>query len=143
MILPRHCAPQEHISLALPIITVKKAFALILLLAFGVQSFSQGIVVINFYAHRAAISRNQCENRFRPMLHCNGKCILAKRLKAQEKKEQQQPELKLSAKTEVISSRSFFTTSISIPVSHRHFYPATDEHIQAGEPSTVFHPPGQ
>jgi hypothetical protein len=49
------------------------------------------------------------------MLHCNGKCQLAKKLKQQEKKEQQNPELKLENKNEIFSSRSFFSLLIQSP----------------------------
>ena len=48
------------------------------------------------------------------MLHCNGKCVLAKKLKQEEKKDQQNPERKLENRTE-----AFFSShvEIEIPVS--------------------------
>ena len=91
---------------------MKRILALLLLLSFAAQSFSQGVVLLNFYINRAYIAANKCENRYRPMLHCNGNCILAKRMKQQEQNEKKNPELKMQAKYEVVSSRSFFTAQL-------------------------------
>lgn len=120
---------------------VKRLLTLILLLAFSAQSFSQGILLLNFYFHRAYIAKNQCENRFRPMLHCNGKCVLAKKLKQQEKKEQQNPELKLQGKAEVVSSRSFFITQIVLPENSSPYHAALKTAATTDRSSAIFHPP--
>ncbi len=37
-----------------------------------------------YNANKAYIARVLCENRDRPQLHCDGKCYLAKKLKAQQ-----------------------------------------------------------
>jgi hypothetical protein len=120
---------------------MKKIAALLLLLAFTAQTFSRSIVIFNFYIHQSYIAANQCENRYRPMLHCDGKCQLAKKLKNQEKKEQQNPELKLENKNEVISSRSFFMIDLATPAPcYSHYF-----NFYAAKPVdrsfTVFHPP--
>ncbi len=120
---------------------MKKIVALLLLLAFAAQTFSQVITLVHFYINQKYIAANQCENRFRPMLHCDGKCVLAKKLKQQEKNESQIPEKKLQGKEEVVSSRSFFTTHIISPISfyiHQAFFAAA-ETIDRSSP--VFHPP--
>lgn len=60
----------------------------------------------NYFTNTEAFAKN-CVNKARPLLHCNGKCQLAKKLREEEKKEQQTPERKAS-KDEVVSSKSFF-----------------------------------
>lgn len=52
--------------------------------------FAQGIIVVRYYANKAFIARELCENRSKPMLNCNGQCVLAKKLKAQEKQQEEQ-----------------------------------------------------
>jgi hypothetical protein len=120
---------------------MKKLAALLLILAFGAQSFSQGIMLLDFYINQSYIAANKCVNRYRPMLHCNGQCQLAKKIKQQEQKEQQNPELKLTYKNEVISSRSFFTSaSLPLPVFHQS-YPTDPGSRTTDRSFAVFHPP--
>jgi hypothetical protein len=51
------------------------------------QTFSQVVIVAQYYAQKDFIARNLCENRSKPQLHCNGKCCLRKKL-AKEGREQ-------------------------------------------------------
>jgi hypothetical protein len=120
---------------------MKKIAALFLLMAFSAQAFSQVIVILNFYIHQSSIAATQCENRYRPMLHCNGKCQLAKKLKQQEKKEQQNPELKLENKNEIFSSRSFFMIRVQIPTCYLAAYPDFSETKPIDRSLPIFHPP--
>ena len=75
------------------------------------------------------------------MLHCDGKCVLAKRLKQQENKEQQNPELKLSAKNEVLSSRSFFISPFfTQPLLNKNYFISSDNRT-INMAFTICHPP--
>ena len=120
----------------------RKCTALVFLLAFTAQCFSQGIALVQFYVQRAYISKTQCINKFRPMLHCDGKCALARQLKQQEKKENQNPELRPEAKNEVLSSRSFFSTSPVCIVSTQQQYFSFSDNRTVDQPEEFFHPPG-
>jgi len=95
--------------------------------------------VLSFYANRARYAR-VCENRTMPFLHCNGKCQLAKKLRQEEKKDQQNPERKLENKNEVIffseTSNHFFSFSIH---GHDCFSQPVKKVIDLSFP--VFHPP--
>jgi hypothetical protein len=120
---------------------MKKIAALFLLFAFAALTFDQAVIVFNFYIHRSYIAATQCENRDRPILHCGGKCQLIKKLKQEEKKDQQNPERKIENKNEVVSSKSFFTSALlTSAISH----PC---HIISSDSGTidrsfvVFHPP--
>ena len=51
------------------------------------QTFSKWIVILDYNINKAYIAKNLCENRKIPKMHCNGQCILMKKIKAQEKQE--------------------------------------------------------
>lgn len=75
------------------------------------------------------------------MLHCDGKCVLAKKLKQEESKGQQNPELKLSIKNEVLSSKSFFLYPfLQEQASTKNYFIVSDNRTFDSSPS-IFHPP--
>lgn len=90
-------------------IMLKQITALILLLAFGFQTFSKAFIVVDYYTNTSLFAKN-CENKDRPQLQCKGKCQMLKKLKQEEKKEEQNPDRKGEHKNEIpLSSKSFFT----------------------------------
>jgi hypothetical protein len=74
------------------------------------------------------------------MLHCNGKCVLAKKLRQEERKDQQNPERKLENKVETFCCSDM---TIDIPVfSTTRLYHSTYQEIRLTDLSfPVFHPP--
>jgi hypothetical protein len=121
---------------------IRKIFTFIFLIAFAVHTFSKVVVVFGFYANQKTIAATLCENKDKPLLHCDGKCVLAKKIQQTQNKEQQQPESKASNKPTELSSRSFYST-MSWPAltgAKNSF-----GHEPAGKPVhrsfTVFHPP--
>lgn len=96
--------------------TVQRIVAFILAISFLGQTFNQGWYYLGYLVQQKEYMK-RCENKARPQLHCNGKCQLMKKILEQEKKEQgQAPELKLAAKVDALSSKSFFpvyTTPVS------------------------------
>jgi len=119
---------------------LRQIAATILLLAFSVQTFSNPLIMLGYYANTAAYAKN-CENKARPKMHCNGKCQLMKKMQQEEKKDQQYPERKTEGKAEVLSSKSFFA-SLVIPVlilKELFVNPQTDRPVD--RTLSVFHPP--
>lgn len=51
-------------------------------------------VMLDFYLNQQYIAKNLCVNRDKPSLHCNGKCHLNKKLKEEDKRDQDNPERK-------------------------------------------------
>lgn len=120
----------------------RKVLALVLLLVFAVSTFTRVFRVADYYVNTAAYSIN-CVNKAKPKLQCNGKCQMMKKLKQDEQKEQQNPDSKSSAKSETLSSRSFYQQHINaLEPLIQHFQLA----IAMGKPKDstipVFHPPG-
>jgi len=115
----------------------------ILILLVMTQTFSHWFVVMSFKLNQDYIAKNICENRFRPKMHCNGNCVLMKKLKQQEKEEQKNPvTLKLEVSTVIISSRSFFTVSLAdFPKDIPHTYTIRSDSKEIRMPRSFFHPP--
>ncbi len=44
------------------------------------QAFNKVGILVSYQINKEYISKNLCENRDKPLLHCNGKCHLAKQL---------------------------------------------------------------
>lgn len=69
-------------------------------------------VMIWFTVNQTGIAKTRCENRFNPKAHCNGHCVLAKRMKAIDQRQNQsapqtlQPEIQWFTST-FLSSYSF------------------------------------
>ncbi|MBS1573685.1 MAG: hypothetical protein JST09_00160 [Bacteroidetes bacterium] len=120
---------------------MKKVFAFLLLAAFAVQSFNNTFIVFSFYVNQKKIVATLCENRYRPMLHCDGKCVLAKKIKQEENKDNQNPERKPENKNEVISSKSFFATIQLTSCESSPKYILYMENEVSGDYISVFHPP--
>ena len=111
-------------------------------MAFLGQTFNQGFYYVGYVVNKAEYMRN-CENKYRPMLHCDGKCLLMKKIEAQQKKDREQaPEMKLAAKAEVISSRSSFI--LIAPLAYtavKRKYQTGNTGMPVDQPSAFFHPP--
>jgi hypothetical protein len=121
---------------------MQRIAAFILILAFLGQTFNQGFSYIGYVINKAEYLRN-CENKYKPMLHCEGKCQLMKKIEAQRKKEEQQaPELKLAAKSEVISSKSsFLINPLGVVTEISREYITWNSGTPVDRSSSFFHPP--
>lgn len=105
-----------------------------------------------FYNNQIELAAKYCVNKKKPMLHCNGKCYLAKQLKKmeqdpdsyREKKNQPVPKMPLKMKENVWNTDSqiispFETSGIfSINKSAVFFYQNTQ---LISFSSSTFHPP--
>lgn len=61
---------------------MRNALIYLLLVATLLPSVSQWGVIAYYHANKDYIARVLCQNRDKPQLHCDGKCYLAKKLKA-------------------------------------------------------------
>ena len=66
---------------------MKKVAVIFILASLLVQSFSTLIILVNYQINKDYITQNFCENKSKPMMHCNGQCHLKKQLQKQEKNE--------------------------------------------------------
>lgn len=114
----------------------------ILILLLMAQTFSKWFVEISFNLNRDYIAKNLCENRYRPILKCNGNCVLMKKMKQEEKKEQDAPPVKLEIASIVLSSRSFFATAEApVFISNTRYSIAGNSGKPVDRAAAIFHPP--
>jgi hypothetical protein len=119
-----------------------KVFATIFL-AFSIfiQTFSSFIIRVDFYLNRAYIAKNLCVNKDKPLMHCNGNCYLSKKLKEQEKQDQQTP----VSKNERFDIIPFFVSKpINIESTFfeiKPFFFIKNDNSICSIPRSIFHPP--
>lgn len=63
---------------------MRNALLYLLLFATLLPTVSQWGTIAYYQVNKTYIARVLCENRNKPQLHCDGQCYLAKRLKAQQ-----------------------------------------------------------
>lgn len=80
-------------------------------------TFSQWGTIAYYKVNKEYITRVLCQNRDKPKLHCNGKCYLAKKLKEQQQKQDQQT----SDRVESIPTLQLFASPLAFfefPAEH-------------------------
>jgi len=123
-----------------PIIMFKQIATFLLLTAFAVQTFNRAVIVINYYTNTAAFAKN-CENKAKPMLHCNGRCQMLKKLKQEENKDKQNPERRNENRNEVL-----FCSKPQLNLQHYYIavvkaYPRFNDSITKDIAVDFFQPP--
>lgn len=115
----------------------------ILILLLLTQTFSKWFVVLSFNLSRDYIAKNLCENRDRPKLNCKGNCVLMKKMKQEQKQEQNTPApVKIEIGSIVLSSRSFFATAVPpVFLSNIPYVMAGDSGKPIDRTISIFHPP--
>lgn len=121
-----------------------RCFAAFLAVLILLQTFSRELLVLDYQARKAEITRLFCVNKDKPMLHCNGKCHLSKQLRKAADAESKAPESGFAKiKYEVLSPLPGFTfrpAAISYPMAAR--FAAGVAPCYAFEPvHGIFHPP--
>jgi len=81
---------------------VNKVIAILLLFLLNIPLFSRWSFVVYYQVNKSYIAKELCINRNKPQLHCEGKCFLAKKLKAAEEKEQKATSEKLEKMPEIV-----------------------------------------
>lgn len=86
-----------------------------LILVFACQSFRKLVIFAAFNANQNYVAKELCVNRARPWMHCNGHCILSKRMAEEDR---QQNARHASQKTFPQMSEYFYQSQPSIPFSY-------------------------
>lgn len=117
-----------------------KLVAALLIIAIISGSFSRIFIYAGFRLNQKYIAATLCENRFRPWLHCNGKCYLLKKIKLAheaEKSEEGQSQKNLTQETycETSSAIKFHTNLLQL-INTPYKAP-----VPPGLHKTIFQPP--
>ena len=114
-----------------------------LLVLMLIKMLGMPLTSLSFIINQDYIASKLCENRYKPEMHCNGQCILMKKLsKANESNETK------DTKAEVKSIGIDYVDELpdidlSLPINHTNlFYSFRQEKIHSSYISSIFHPPG-
>lgn len=119
----------------------KRIAAILLLLAFSAQTFSSPFIMLDYYLNTGAYAKN-CINKARPKLHCNGKCQAMKKMREEERKEQQNNERGAEYKIQqVLSSKSFYCLLVIPARTSEKIIAHGNSSLPADRYSAIFHPP--
>jgi len=119
----------------------KRITAILLFLSFSAQTFSSPFVLLDYYLNTAAYAKN-CINKAKLKLHCNGKCQMMKKMREEERKEQQSNERNTEYKVQqVLSSRSFYCLLVIPARQSEKLFPHGNTMLPVNRALSVFHPP--
>lgn len=118
---------------------LKKMIAMLLLVAFALQTFSRPFITFNYLVNTKAFAKN-CMNKTRPQIHCNGKCQMLKKLRQTEKNEAT-PDKNPGQKITDLSSRSFFVNTIKAFEKDLFTYFVFNECTTIDSTTYIFRPP--
>jgi hypothetical protein len=121
---------------------LKVPVVILLALAIFTQSMSRGIILLSYYTNKQAYER-YCINKSRPQMHCDGKCQLGKKLKAEEEQDKKDP-LKNASFSEIVMICQANDFHIA-PSFHTLFKEKIPHPLSIGKPigwsASCFHPP--
>ena len=121
---------------------VLKYTAVILLLCSLLgQMFKSNLLIMQYVVNRKYIAENLCENRSRPELKCEGRCYLCKKLKKEEKKDQDNPSRRIDGSFELMAFDQAEDLPILTGMAVDHQFAPYTQHIYDVYQSTCFHPP--
>ena len=99
------------------------------------------MVEIDYYLRTASYAAN-CVNKDKPMMHCNGKCQMVKKMAQEEEHDQQAPERR-SVKNDItlFAETSFALIPVPVftinPAAKRHYISPAITYASLD----IFHPP--
>ena len=121
---------------------VKNVSVILLSFVLLASTFDQVVIQGVFRINRDYIARTLCVNKDKPVLHCNGMCFMARKLREQEKQEQQAPNLK---REKFDIDASVMLKRYDLPLLFPHAKPlfyTQDDAVPSALLRPVFHPPG-
>ncbi len=133
-----------HFPLKTFVSEMKAAVVPILILLLLTQTFSKMLIMVEYNLNRDYIAQNLCENKNKPMLHCNGKCQLSKKL-AEDEKQNTSSRPGNGGKQKMIEvwfSNGQFASAIDLfPHLIRKAFPDYLFPLSTPPSSSLFHPP--
>jgi hypothetical protein len=123
-------------------VLLKYAFVILLLTALFAQSFSRSILLADYLVN-IEVYKKKCINKAKPMLQCNGKCQMLKKLKKQNTGVPSDAPVPPFNQFEVVlSSKSYFPTIDFVIFSTKRKYNSISASFFTNYRVSIFHPPG-
>ena len=106
------------------------------------QSFSRSLLLADYLVNVEAYKK-QCVNKAKPMLHCNGKCQMLKKLKKQEGDNGTNlPAPKFNQLDLVFSVATNFPVLVILPFDTETTFYTYNSLVASNYIGSIFHPPG-
>ena len=106
------------------------------------QTFSRSIVMADYMVNLEAYKK-ACVNKAKPMLHCNGKCQMLKKMKKQEGDNGTNTSAPKFNQIEVVlSSKSFFPSLNVLSINNIISFYSYNDDFSSNYLGSIFHPPG-
>ncbi|GAB3312111.1 hypothetical protein ACFQT0_12330 [Hymenobacter humi] len=107
------------------------------------QTLGREVLVLDYQLNKARITELYCVNKARPQLKCNGKCHLAKQLRAVDASEKKAPAGSLAkVKYEVLATAAFALLELRHwPRPARHYPTPARACYASAHSAGVFRPP--
>jgi hypothetical protein len=123
---------------------LKKIVVILLTLLVFLQPLSKVWIFVSFKINQDYIAKNLCENRAKPILKCNGKCQLMKKLKQADKEDEKLTPQTIKEKLEVLYclNQSNFNVSqkLNFEVKKQSFFGYKFQNYSSFQ-SNLFRPP--
>ena len=100
----------------------KKTITYLLIWAVTMQTINRYMMVVDYYVNNTSYIK-YCVNKNKPLLHCNGKCFLMKKLRQLESKEKQNNSRRNEHKFEIIVGKILYTKITFNTISEAARYP--------------------
>ncbi len=124
---------------------MKKVFTALFLI--GILAFtwiSKVAITADFIIRQDYIAKTLCENRDKPDMHCNGKCVLMQKLNLVDDKSEEPLTLPEALRIEISSfliSDSLFEVQLQSTPDLSHPAPRSVNLFPSIFPQDIFHPP--
>lgn len=120
---------------------MKQVTILLLMFLILAQALGRWAIVLEYEVKKDYISKNLCENRNKPQLHCNGKCQLAKKMKEEEKENNRSNNDKSKSESPTVFDKPAADPVIFSSSYLPDLFPLDTFHIQQLQPRAIFRPP--
>lgn len=119
---------------------MKRVITTFLIISFLFQIVAQFGVFLYFEVNQNYIAKTQCENISRPMMHCDGQCVLSKLLKKTEQEKENKKAFNsriLDALIHPTNDFEFLNFVVELKKQKAIYKPA----FIISPPTSIFHPP--
>ena len=121
---------------------MKYSLVILLFSSIFAHTFSRSLVLANYLVNLESYKK-ACVNKAKPMLHCNGKCQMFKKIKKQEgESETNTPAPRFNQQELILSSKSFFPTIEFLRPHQSIILYKYNSSLNSNYLSSIFHPPG-
>lgn len=119
----------------------RKTAVSVLLIAFILQSFSQVLIMGDYFINMQNYVA-QCINKDKPEMHCNGQCRMAEKMQKENNNDKNNPQTNIEISV-VYFVADFSSPAISAPVSFstEKKFPVFQESATFQQPQDIFRPP--